>query len=97
LQTDSSIYEVRFPNVENAGGNTMWVRTETGLINIKEAKEIRSGVPHAGERMAIYADFGTEKVVLAHISEADADRSFSAISEAIQSGATFLDARTLST
>ena len=74
----------------------MWVRTETGLINITQAKEIRAGVPHAGERMSVYADFGTEKVVLAHISESDADRSLAAVSEAIQSGANFLDARTLS-
>ena len=74
----------------------MWVRTETGLINITQAKEIRVGVPHAGERMAIYADFGTEKVVLAHIAEVDANRCLSSISEAIQSGANFLDARTLS-
>lgn len=74
----------------------MWVRTESGLINISQAKEIRAGVPHAGERMSVFADFGTEKVVLAHIAEADADRSLSAISEAMQSGAAFLDARKLS-
>lgn len=73
----------------------MWVRTETGLINIREAKEIRVGVPHAGERMALYADFGTEKVVLVHISESDADPCLRAISEAIQSDTSFLDARTL--
>ncbi|HEX5324723.1 MAG TPA: hypothetical protein VFW40_13120 [Capsulimonadaceae bacterium] len=73
----------------------MWVRTESGLINITQAREIRAGVPHAGERMSLYADFGTEKVVLAHISEADANSSLAAISEAIQSGVDFLDARTL--
>jgi len=74
----------------------MWVRTETGLINIAQAKEIRAGVPHAGERMSIYADFGTEKVVLVHIADARAEEGLQAVSEAIHSGASFLDARTLS-
>ena len=73
----------------------MWVRTETGLINISKAKEIRVGVPHAGERMSIYADFGTEKVVLLHIDESKADESLRAVSDAMRDGASFLDARTI--
>lgn len=73
----------------------MWVRTENGLINISQAKEIRAGVPHAGERMSIYADFGTEKVVLAHIDESKADESLRAVSDAIRDGALFLDTRML--
>ena len=73
----------------------MWVRTESGLVNISRAKEIRAGVPHAGEKMSLYADFGTEKVVLAHITESGAEASLSAISRAMEAGATFFDARSL--